>query len=1503
MTESVPCPDSTTIADFLAGRLSRHQTDAVATHVENCKICQQRCADLDGDEASIDQFVQLQQPLPFADESRCGQLMGQLTPRTERGDGEVSQTSEASGAPPRHVGDYQLLEQLGEGGMGTVYRARHQTTQRIAAVKIVHPKRRADLKTLERFEREMVAIGRLAHRNIVRALDAGRDANQHYLVMEYVDGYDLSQILSATGPMAAGDVAEVGRQAAMGLSYIHRNGRIHRDVKPSNLMLSREGTIKLLDLGLARVEELPSEDVSTAPTDIMADHGDSLTKTHQVMGTLEFMAPEQLVDSRSVNHLADVYALGCTLYKLLTGHGPFSTDRSQDAMTQIRQRLRGSAAPIENLRSDLPAGLCAIVDQMLAKQPEERPQSAAEIARLLDAFSRSADLTQLIAAVPHEIGKGDTKASDVTVGESVLGESELGNVDSASLVVSNAQSERSDHESFDSRSRHNPFTRLLVIAGVLMALAIAAVIFFPKATMPRGRILVQPESVEIAELLKSGRAALVGESSRYPLQPGETLIPAGRYEIAVDDTSPLVFSERSIDLKADQRHVLRVGRFAINLGDKQASSSPGDADEIANSGPLQKDAALIERPPVDLITLIDPDRDIRLDDWSMTDGALRSRADKPSLVMIPYQPPDRYRVEMVVNRLRNKESLRLGLVACGRQFCFLIDGFPHLGSLTGLQRIGTNINQRNTQLHRGLVLQPNRPTKLVATVDSSGDRASVTLSAEGQTLASWRGNIAEIAGTDPYSTPSPGALFLGNWMAELEVSELSLVPLSEGGAPIQFTELDSDDPDGRDRAIAERMIWQGCKIRVATAQGTRTLTELDQLRSVLEPFQITGVDMQASPWIDTQDIAHLKDHPTLEELDLAETALTTTALKELGTLPKLESLSIARSRILELPESFASQFPSLRELNSEGTLIADESLPVLASLDQLNRLNVSRTLVSSDAWSQIPTAASIESIDLSATKTTGLEDFTQDRFPNLRKLTLFKTGVPREAVDRFRARMPDVELLTGDAPIDLIRFIDVSRDADTNYNAASRFSSSARWEKKNGKLLTAKETRLFVPVTLPPEFELRMTARRLKDGEATNFGFSIGNGQHFAVGFDLNTKLGPHTILHGVDGVIHQRSAFKVPTKLFPVGNDQPVSIAVRLTRNGTQVHIQVFGREEKLIDWTGEGARLKMENPWWRGSDVNQLWISQDVGQIEISDLTLDPLQGKIGVPPLPTVLDALDDLPTVRIEATDPSLDDQTLLKRLQDRSVTDLVVKSPLVTDVAMASIRRQKFLRSLTLDRTQITEQGLEALADLPLLKEVNLAFMPQISGEVTKTLAKLPRLEYLKLNQCSVYGPGLERLHDRGIKRLAIGHPKLDGPMLEKYILPFGDLEQLGLAGARITDDDLKLLLPISLKWQLHLGWNPNIKGPGLTYVKQMQPFQQLFLVNTAVDDEGLKFLSGAANIERLYLQETAVGDASIQTLKTMPNLTDVYLQNTNFTADGIHQLRAEMPAVNVVASP
>jgi serine/threonine protein kinase/tetratricopeptide (TPR) repeat protein len=275
---------------------------------------------------------------------------------------------------PPTIPGFEILEPLGEGGMGQVYKARQVRLDRIVALKVIHPDYLSNPDAVRRFHREARAAARMAHPHLVTVYDVDEVCGTHFLVMEFVDGSDLGRLVKSQGVLPGAQACEYVRQAALGLQHIHERGLVHRDIKPTNLFLTSNGTlIKVLDLGLARLNQSgPSDQVSA-----------ELTQPGAVMGTPAFLAPEQARDSRRVDIRSDIYSLGCTFYYLLTGRVPFPGIGLAEIVVQHQL---DEPEPVEKMRPDVPNGVISVVRKMMAKKPEDRYQTPAEVAGGLTPF-------------------------------------------------------------------------------------------------------------------------------------------------------------------------------------------------------------------------------------------------------------------------------------------------------------------------------------------------------------------------------------------------------------------------------------------------------------------------------------------------------------------------------------------------------------------------------------------------------------------------------------------------------------------------------------------------------------------------------------------------------------------------------------------------------------------------------------------------------------------------------------------------------------------------------------------------------------------------------------------------------------------------------------------------------------------------------------------------------------------------------------------------------------
>ncbi|TWU05460.1 serine/threonine protein kinase [Stieleria varia] len=363
------CPSHDLLDAFLDAKLHPQQYHDMESHIETCVGCQEtlnaRCESHDTI-ATLHRSAKSQQGKGHWYLDRVERLAHALRQAETDDLAKLAQDSVTMRSVPTLTG-YAIEGILGRGGMGIVLKARHQRMQRDVAIKVLPESAVRQPSFIGRFYREAQAVARLAHPNIVSAYDAGEQDGIHYLVMEFVDGHDLEEILKRQGPLALDDVLECMIQAAQGLAYAHGRGIIHRDIKPANLLLQPDGVIKILDMGLARMTELGLEGTDTNA---------QFTLAGQIMGTVDFMAPEQALDTRSADARADIYSLGCTMFRLLTGASPFPGDT---VMKKLISHRDDAIPKLNEKRPDIPMAIDVILQKMMAKTPDQRYESMDEV--------------------------------------------------------------------------------------------------------------------------------------------------------------------------------------------------------------------------------------------------------------------------------------------------------------------------------------------------------------------------------------------------------------------------------------------------------------------------------------------------------------------------------------------------------------------------------------------------------------------------------------------------------------------------------------------------------------------------------------------------------------------------------------------------------------------------------------------------------------------------------------------------------------------------------------------------------------------------------------------------------------------------------------------------------------------------------------------------------------------------------------------------------------------
>lgn len=373
MSNSSDHPQHQQLIDFGLGKLGPGQTSEIEEHLDHCDVCHETLLNLNDDT-----FTGLVRSLPDPGNDMSGHAATMVVQNCE---------SSGSSELPAELRDhprYRVIEQIGRGGMGDVYRAEHRIMNRAVALKLINSQFVQHPEAVKRFRREVQAAAQLTHPNIVTAFDAEQAGNVHFLVMEFVEGTDLATVIDQRGPLPVAEACNYIRQAASGLQHAHQKGMVHRDIKPHNLMLSPDGQIRILDFGLAgfATESVILDADSTGDT-AGNNNPAHLTRFGSVMGTPDFIAPEQARDAHTADIRADVYSLGCTLCYLLSGRAPFG---GESVVDKLKAHVDQAPPSLDVLREDVPTDLARVITRMMAKDPADRFDNPDDVAAALTPF-------------------------------------------------------------------------------------------------------------------------------------------------------------------------------------------------------------------------------------------------------------------------------------------------------------------------------------------------------------------------------------------------------------------------------------------------------------------------------------------------------------------------------------------------------------------------------------------------------------------------------------------------------------------------------------------------------------------------------------------------------------------------------------------------------------------------------------------------------------------------------------------------------------------------------------------------------------------------------------------------------------------------------------------------------------------------------------------------------------------------------------------------------------
>lgn len=374
----IACPNEFDLEDMSLGRMSEYETNELLGHVETCDQCQTTLSKINTEE---DTFVGMLKELTIHHDDVATQIDSIAGSAIESAlQAKLALAPFEIWEPPRSMDEYEFIRPIGRGGMGQVFLANHTKLGRKVAVKVI-ANRHQDLNADLRFSSEILALGKLNHPNIVTAFDARDVQGTTILVTEFIDGLDVGKVVARTGQLPSPNACRIASEVAKALAYIDRHQMIHRDVKPSNIMLDQFGKVKLLDLGLAKLAQ--------------ADHA-AATTIGQALGTADYASPEQIQASDAVDIKADVYGLGCTLFKMIAGFAPFETDPPSTAFEKMSAHVHVTPVSLSTVCSSVPADISELVAQMVSKTPSQRPTPDAIVSRLAKHLSTESSLSEIV---------------------------------------------------------------------------------------------------------------------------------------------------------------------------------------------------------------------------------------------------------------------------------------------------------------------------------------------------------------------------------------------------------------------------------------------------------------------------------------------------------------------------------------------------------------------------------------------------------------------------------------------------------------------------------------------------------------------------------------------------------------------------------------------------------------------------------------------------------------------------------------------------------------------------------------------------------------------------------------------------------------------------------------------------------------------------------------------------------------------------------------------------
>jgi serine/threonine protein kinase/Leucine-rich repeat (LRR) protein len=952
------CPTVAALGAYSVGRLVADELEKIALHVETCPGCEETLVALAAQEDTLVSGLRYLAAVP---DQPVDPVLAQAVERLLHPDAaprrDAIESRRCTDEPGTKLRDYRVLEKLGQGGMGTVYRALHTKLDREVALKIL-PTRLPDNQSIARFTREMKAVGKLDHPNIVRAYDAGEVEGTHYLVMELVRGIDLGRLVKSNGPLPIPEACEIIRQAALGLQHAHEHGFVHRDIKPSNLMLSAglgespgapdrhlwndPPRIKILDLGLARMEQRPE-----------ADSGD-LTDSGQLMGTADYMAPEQWLDTHRVDIRADIYALGCTLYYLIAGQPPFGQPQCDTVGKKMLAHAQTPVPPIQGMRPDVPNRLVSILDQMLAKDPSARFATPIDVAVALEPLAADADIGRLWTSMLQTVAAATERAESHSSANQVLSAGRETDTCEPNL-------DRSPPPHFVGRKSlsSGPGRKLLSLAAAVLLILMPLPFFFGAQVIRfvtnKGQVVIELDDPAIEVTVKEGGATLLDRqgSRTLTLAAGDHQLD---FEIKYATGDVERFSTDKFTLARGGKEIVKVSRALAKADDRPRTANVPAATttESARSDPPDSDANA-DRRAIEYLLSIGGQIGILVDDQYR---GVRTIAELP-------EGPFRL---TLANLRYNSNVTDDGLAS-----------FKNCKNLTYLDLYDTQVGDAGLAYFKDCKNLSHLNLYRTQVTDAG--------------LAHFK-DCKKLTYLELYDT---------------RVTDAGMVHFRNCK---DLTYLHLDNTQVTDAGLAN---FKDCDNLTHLFVGATGVTDAG-LADFGDCSNLSVLDLYGQPVTDA-GLAHFKDCKKLTVLELAETSLTDAGLAHFKDCTDLTNLNLGGTQVGDAGLAYFKNCKNLAGLNLNATRVTDTGLALLRDCKNLTSVSLGNTKISDAGLAHLSDCQNLKDLGLYGTQVTdaGLAHFID--CVNVVRLDLHATNVTDAGLAYFRNCRDLILLNLGDTQV------------------------------------------------------------------------------------------------------------------------------------------------------------------------------------------------------------------------------------------------------------------------------------------------------------------------------------------------------------------------------------------------------------------------------------------------------------------------------------------------------